>query len=100
MPHESVDTWIDKQPWSDTVKLRAKHVAANLKGNPLTLAQWRRWATAQVEYIFIDAGLIDGVQYVDVLMRDGGDPMQYGLPLDEAIRDYGRNEMMTMDQYS
>ena len=51
-------------------------------------------------YIFIDAGIIDGTQYVDVLTRNGGDPMQYGLPLDEAIRDYGQNKIMTMAQYA
>jgi len=48
--------------------------------------------------VFIDAGLIGGTQYVDVLTHPDGDPMQYGLPLDEAVRDYGQHPVITMAQ--
>lgn len=44
-------------------------------------------------YLFMDAGIISGTQYVDVLTEDY-DPMQYGIPLDEAIRDYGNQRIM------
>lgn len=43
-------------------------------------------------YLFMDAGIISGTQYVDVLTVDY-DPMQYGVPLDEAIQDYGNQRI-------
>jgi hypothetical protein len=51
------------------------------------------------EYVFIDAGTFEGTRYVDVLDRDGN-PMQYGLPLDEALRDYGDSPVMTMAEWT
>jgi hypothetical protein len=52
-----------------------------------------------MHYIFTDAGLIKGTRYVDVLDADGN-PMQYGLPLDEAVRDYGEQEIISMKEWT
>lgn len=40
-------------------------------------------------YRFIDQGIYDGEPYVDVVDADGGDPMEYGIRLEDARARYG-----------
>ena len=45
--------------------------------------------------IFVDAGLVGGVRYVDVI-RSTGDPVEYLIPLTEAYQRYGMHPLRTI----
>lgn len=89
---------------ADDVAARQRAFDRSYKNTPqqarIAMIRARRAEAARSEYVFIDAGTIDGTRYVDVIYRDGGDPMQYGLPLGEAVRDYGNSQVMTMAEWA
>jgi hypothetical protein len=39
--------------------------------------------------VFVSQGLISGVEYVDVVTAEGN-PYEYGVPLAQAIHEYGK----------
>lgn len=49
-PFESVDAWVDKQDWPDSVKEKARKMLANRNKNlnPLTPGQWKIWSESML----------------------------------------------------
>lgn len=45
--------------------------------------------------MFVDAGEVDGVRYVDVVLRSG-DPWEYGRTLASAILEYGNHPLVAI----
>jgi hypothetical protein len=46
-------------------------------------------ATVVPSVVFVSQGEVDGVAYVDVVHATG-DPIDYGIPLSQAVADYGQ----------